>query len=61
MKSRFFDKLIERVDRVGSSEVQNFLNRLAEESDFFKNVFDALQECIIVADESGLIHYINNL
>ncbi|MFL2480638.1 MAG: nitrogen regulation protein NR(II) [Verrucomicrobiales bacterium] len=60
MKSRFFDKLIERVDRVGSSEVQNFLNRLAEESDFFKNVFDALQEGIIVADESGLIHYINN-
>ena len=42
MKSRFFDKLIERVDRVGSSEVQNFLNRLAEESDFFKNVFDAI-------------------
>ena len=60
MKSRFFDKLIERVDRVGSSEVQNFLNRLAEESDFFKNVFDALLEGIIVADESGLIHYINN-
>jgi two-component system, sporulation sensor kinase E len=60
MKSRFFDKLIERVDRVGSSEVQNFLNRLAEESDFFKNVFDALQEGIIVADKSGLIHYINN-
>mgnify|MGYP001460919944 CR=1 FL=1 len=26
----------------------------------FKNVFDALQEGIIVADESGLIHYINN-
>ena len=60
MKSRFFDKLIERVDRVGSSEVQTFLNRLAEESDFFKNVFDALQEGIIVADKSGLIHYINN-
>ena len=60
MKSRFFDKLIERVDRVGSNEVQNFLNRLAEESDFFKNVFDALQEGIIVADKSGLIHYINN-
>ncbi|MDE0570490.1 MAG: ATP-binding protein [Verrucomicrobiales bacterium] len=60
MKSRFFDKLIERVDRVGSNEVQNFLNRLAEESDFFKNVFDALQEGIIVADKFGLIHYINN-
>ena len=60
MKSRFFDKLIERVDRVGSNEVQNFLNRLAEESDFFKNVFDALQEGIIVADKAGLIHYINN-
>ena len=44
MKSRFVDKLIERFDQVGSSEVQNFLNRLAEESDFFKSIFDALQE-----------------
>ena len=59
MKSRFVDKLIERVDQVGSSEVQNFLNRLAEESDFFKSIFDALQEGVIVATGSGIIHYIN--
>ena len=59
MKSRFVDKLIERVDQVGSNEVQNFLNRLAEESDFFKSIFDALQEGVIVATEAGLIHYIN--
>lgn len=60
MKSRFVDKLIERVDQVGSSEVQNFLNRLAEESDFFKSIFDALQEGVIVATGSGIIHYIND-
>ena len=59
MKSRFVDKLIERVERVDPDEVQNFLNRLAEESGFFKSVFDALQEGVIVADEAGIIHYIN--
>ena len=60
MKSRFVDKLIERFDQVGSSEVQNFLNRLAEESDFFKSIFDALQEGVIVATGEGIIHYIND-
>ena len=59
MKSRIVDKLIERVDQVGSNEVQNFLNRLAEESDFFKSIFDALQEGVIVATKAGLIHNIN--
>jgi two-component system, sporulation sensor kinase E len=59
MKSGFVDKLIERVDRVEPEEVQAFLNRLAEESGFFKSVFDALQEGVIVADAEGMIHYIN--
>lgn len=59
MKSGFVDKLIERVDRVEPGEVQNFLNRLAEESGFFQSVFDALQEGVIVADHNGVIHYIN--
>ncbi len=59
MKSGFVDKLIERVDRVEPEEVQAFLNRLAEESGFFKSVFDALQEGVIVAGADGTIHYIN--
>ena len=59
MKPRFVDKLIERVDRVEPGEVQAFLNRLSEESGFFKSIFDALQEGVIVADESGVIRYIN--
>ena len=59
MKSRFVDKLIERVDRVEPGEVQAFLNRLSEESGFFKSIFDALQEGVIVADAMGTIRYIN--
>ena len=59
MKSRFVDKLIERVDRVEPGEVQTFLNRLSEESGFFKSIFDALQEGVIVADGMGTIRYIN--
>ncbi|MFP6873660.1 MAG: ATP-binding protein [Verrucomicrobiales bacterium] len=59
MKSRFVDKLIERVDRVDPGEVQAFLNRLSEERGFFKSIFDALQEGVIVADATGTIRYIN--
>ena len=59
MKSRFVDKLIERVDRVEPGEVQAFLNRLSQESGFFKSIFDALQEGVIVADAMGTIRYIN--
>ncbi len=59
MKSRFVDKLIERVDRVEPGEVQAFLNRLSEERGFFKSIFDALQEGVIVADATGTIRYIN--
>ncbi len=59
MKSRVVDKLIERVDAVDPGEVQAFLNKLAEERGFYKGVFDALQEGVVVADAAGTVLYIN--
>lgn len=59
MKSRVVDKLIERVESVDPGEVQTFLNKLADERGFYKGVFDALQEGVIVADAAGRVIYIN--
>ncbi len=60
MKTRFVDKLIERVDRVEPAEMQQYLIQLVQEKGFFQRVFEALQEGVIVADEAGRIHYINS-
>jgi len=59
-KSRFFDKLIERVDRVEAGDVQQFLVQLVQAKGIFERVFEALQEGVIVAGESGRIHFINS-
>ncbi len=59
MKSGFLDKLIERLGRVGPEDVQNYLLRLAQEKGVIETVFNAIQEGIIVTDESGRITYIN--
>jgi len=59
MKSGFLDKLIDRVDRVEPGEVQNFLIRLSQEKGFLEQVFEALQEGVIVVDPAGLVTYVN--
>ncbi len=59
-KSRFLDKLIERVDRVGPGDVQQFLVQLVQAKGIFERVFEALQEGVIVAGASGRIHFINS-
>src|SRR3712207_4791283 len=59
VKSGFLDKLIERLGRVGPEDVQNYLLRLAQEKGLIETVFNAIQEGIIVTDESGRITYIN--
>ena len=59
VKSGFVDKLIQRVDRVESGEVQQYLTRLVQEKGFFEKIFESLREGVIVADESGQILYLN--
>lgn len=59
MNSGFFDKLIERIGRIGPEDVQNYLTRLAREKGFLETIFNAIQEGVIVTDSSGKINYVN--
>ncbi len=59
MNSGFFDKLIERIGRIGPEDVQNYLTRLAREKGFLETIFNAIQEGVIVTDRAGRINYVN--
>jgi two-component system, sporulation sensor kinase E len=59
MKAGFVDKLIGRLGKIDSSEVQNYFLRLAQEKGFLETVFNAIQEGIIVTDSNGRITYLN--
>ncbi len=59
MKSGFLDKLIDRMDRVQPGEVQNYLIQLSREKGFLEQVFEALQEGVIILDSSGKVTYLN--
>src|SRR5213082_3121077 len=59
MKAGFLEKLIERLERIGPEEVQNYFLRLAQEKGLLETVFNAIQEGIIVTDSNGRITYLN--
>src|SRR6266478_1803852 len=59
MKAGFLEKLIERLERIGPEEVQNYFLRLAQEKGFLETVFNTIQEGIIVTDSKGRITYLN--
>ncbi len=59
MSSGFLDKFIERLERVGPEEVQNYLLQLAREKGFLETIFNAIHEGVIVTDEQGRISYLN--
>src|ERR1041385_2760691 len=60
MKAGFLEKLIKRLGRIGTEEVQNYFLRLAQEKGFLETVFNAIQEGIIVTDSKGRITYLND-
>lgn len=59
MKSGFLDKLIENLDRVDPEEVQRYVLKAVQEKGFLENVFDTLQEGIVVVGVHGVVHYVN--
>jgi PAS domain S-box-containing protein len=59
MKSGFFDKLIRRVDRLETGEVQHFLAELLQQKGLLEKVFQALQEGVILLDNEGRVTYVN--
>ncbi len=60
MKDGFLEKLITRLDRFTPSEVQNLVLRLMREKGFMENVFEALQEGVLILDPEGVITFVNH-
>jgi two-component system, sporulation sensor kinase E len=59
MKSAFWNKLIERLDRLDPGSVQAQFLRLASERGLLETIFHALREGILVLDADGRIGYAN--
>ena len=59
MKSRFLDKLIDRLDRLDADAVQTQFLHLASEKGLLETIFQAIQEGIVVVDSGARIRYAN--
>lgn len=59
MQSAFIDKLIERIDRLDPGSLQSQFLHLAGERGLMETIFHAIQEGIIVLNESSKIDYAN--
>ncbi len=59
MKSAFWNKLIERLDKLDPGSVQAQFLRLASERGLMETIFHALREGILVLDAEGRIVYAN--
>lgn len=59
MKTGFLEKLIARLDRVSPGEVQALLWKLVREKGFFEQVFEALEEGVIICDPQGAVTFVN--
>ena len=59
MKSAFWNKLIERLDKLDPGSVQSQFLRLAAERGLLETIFHALREGILVLDAEGRIVYAN--
>ena len=51
MKAGFFDRLVDRLDRLDKGSLQSYFLRLAREKGLMETIFQALAEGIIVNRE----------
>ncbi len=61
MKSKFLDKLIDRLDRMDSDSVQAQFLHLAREKGLMETIFQAIQEGIVVVGRGARIRYANRM
>jgi two-component system, sporulation sensor kinase E len=61
MKSKFLDKLIDRLDRMDSDSVQTQFLHLAREKGLLETIFQAIQEGIVVVGSGARIRYANRM
>lgn len=59
MKPGFFDKLIDRLDRLDPKSVQSHFLRLVQEKGLLETIFQSLQEGVVVIDGTGGISFMN--
>lgn len=60
MNSGFIEKLIARLDRLSPRQVQNLVDRLVREKGFLENVFESLQEGVLILDPEGAVTFLNS-
>lgn len=58
-KSSFLDKVLGRIGRLDREGLQSVLQRLAQERSFLETLFNAIEDGVIVIDESGRVLYAN--
>ena len=59
MNSGFLDKLIERIGKVRSVDLEAYLHRLADEKGFLETIFNAIHEGVLVTGLQGEVSYLN--
>ncbi len=61
MKQGFFDKLVDRLDRLDKGSLQTYFLRLAREKGLMETIFQLLEDGIIVLDQEAQISYANRI
>src|SRR5204863_512954 len=58
-KSSFLDKVLGRIGRLDPEGLQTVVQRLASERSFLETLFNTIEDCVLVVDETGHILYFN--
>ncbi len=57
--SEFFDRLIERLDRLDPTSIQGYVLRLVREKGLLEAIFHTIREGVLILDRDLRIHYVN--
>jgi two-component system, sporulation sensor kinase E len=58
-KSSFLDRVLGRIGRIDAEGLQTVVQRLARERNFLETLFNAIEDGVMVVDETGRILYLN--
>jgi PAS domain S-box-containing protein len=58
-KSSFLDRILGRIGRLDAEGLQTVVQRLARERNFLETLFNAIEDGVLVVDETGHILYFN--
>jgi PAS domain S-box-containing protein len=58
-KSSFLDKVLGRINRLGTEGLQTVVQRLARERNFLETLFNTIEDGVLVVDEHGRVIYFN--